>query len=201
TASTVSSSQIKLSWTAPSNNGGPSITGYKVERSTDTGTTWSTISIFQPSTSSTTITYSDTGLVHSTTYTYRVSAINNIGTSFPSAISSATTFNTVPSPPTGLTATAQVLKINLSWTAPSDNGGTPITGYKIERSTNNGSTWSTLVANTGSTVTAYSNTNELPLTTYTYRVSAINNIGTGNQSNTASASTPSVSVPSTPTLP
>jgi len=107
----------------------------------------------------------------------------------------------VPSPPTGLTATASTLRINLSWTAPSDNGGTPITGYMIEKSTNNGSTWSTLVANTGSTETTYSDKNVLPLTTYTYRVSTINDIGTGNPSNTASASTPSVSVPSPASLP
>ena len=103
---------------------------------------------------------------------------------------------TAPQPPTGLTATAQILQINLSWNAPSDNGGTPITGYMIERSTNNGSTWSTLVSNTGSTGTTYSDKNVLPLTTYTYRVSAINNIGTGNPSNTASA--PIASIPALP---
>ena len=137
----------------------------------------------------------------STAYTYRVSAINSVGTGQPSDTSSATTFNVVPMSPTGLKATAQVLKINLNWNTPSDNGGTPITGYMIERSTNNGSTWSTIVSSTGNTGTTYSDTNVLPLTTYTYRVSAINNIGTGNPSNTASASTPSVSVPSSPTLP
>ena len=104
--------------------------------------------------------------------------------------------NNPPSPPTGLTATTKLLKINLSWTAPSDNGGAPITGYMIERSTDNGSTWSTLVTNTGSTGTTYSDTNVQPLTTYTYRVSAINDVGTSDPSNTASAS-----IPSMPTLP
>jgi len=197
-ASAVSSSQINLSWTAPSDDGGSAISGYMIERSTDGGSTWSTV---QSNTGSTATTYSDTGLPHSTTYTYRASAINSVGPSQPSNTASATTFNTVPTPPTGLTATAQVLNVNLSWNVPSDNGGTPITGYMIERSTDNGSTWSTLVANTGSTGTTYSDTNVLPLSTYTYRVSAINDIGTGNPSNTASASTPSVSVPSTPTLP
>ncbi len=192
-ATSVSSSQINLSWATPSDNGGLAITGYMIERSTDSGSTWSTI---VSNTASTSTTYSDTGLAHSTTYTYRVSAINAAGTSSTSNTASATTFNTVPSPPTGLTASAQVLQINLSWNTPSDNGGTPITGYKIERSTNNGNTWSILVANTGSTGTAYSDTHVLPLTKYTYRVSAINNVGTGNPSNTASAS-----IANTPTLP
>jgi YVTN family beta-propeller protein len=110
-------------------------------------------------------------------------------------------YKTIPQPPTGLTATAQLLKINLSWNVPSDNGGTPITGYMIERSTDNGNTWSTLVANTGDTGTTYSDTNVLPLTTYTYRVSAINDVGTSDPSNTASASTPSVGPVTLPSLP
>lgn len=191
-ATTASSSQINLSWTAPVNDGGSIITGYMIERSSNGGSTWSMI---VPSTGSTATTYSDSGLAHSTTYTYRVSAINDIGTSQPSNTSSATTFNVVPMPPTGLKATVQVLKIDLNWNTPSDNGGTQITGYMIERSVNNGNTWSTIVSNTGNTGTTYSDTNVLPLTTYTYRVSAINDIGTGNPSNTASAS-----IASKPTL-
>ncbi|TLX82842.1 MAG: fibronectin type III domain-containing protein, partial [Thaumarchaeota archaeon] len=85
-AITVSSSQINLSWTTPSNSGGSSITGYKIERSTNGGTTWSTLvsnaATLVANTASTT--YSDAGLVASTAYTYRVSAINSVGTSSPS---------------------------------------------------------------------------------------------------------------------
>ena len=61
-----------------------------------------------------------------------------------------------PGSPTGLTATADgETEIDLSWTAPSDDGGADITGYKIEVSTD-GSSWSDLVADTGSTSTSYS---------------------------------------------
>ncbi|CUR51912.1 Fibronectin type III domain protein [Nitrosotalea devaniterrae] len=102
----------------------------------------------------------------------------------------------IPSSPTGLTVTAQLLKITLSWITPNYTGGTPITGYMIERSTDNGNTWSTIVANTGSTGTTYSDTHVLPLKTYTYKVSAINDVGTSNPSNTASAS-----IASKPTFP
>src|SRR5205085_8298927 len=123
-------------------------------------------------------TYSDSGLNPSTTYTYRISAINSIGTSSPSSTASATTSSTAPQPPTGLTATTfSSSQINLSWTAPSNNGGSAITGYEIERSTDGGTTWSAIVANTGSTVTIYSNTGLATNTTYTYRVSAINSVG------------------------
>ncbi|WP_268541867.1 fibronectin type III domain-containing protein, partial [Candidatus Nitrosotenuis cloacae] len=97
---------------------------------------------------------------------------------------------TVPGAPTGLGATAaSSSQINLSWTAPADNGGSAITGYKIERESPVGGGWSTLVANTGSTGTTYSNTGLTASTQYNYRVSAINGVGTGTASNTASADT------------
>ncbi|MGI0094714.1 MAG: spherulation-specific family 4 protein [Nitrosotalea sp.] len=152
TATAASTSQINLSWTAPSNNGGSAITGYKIERSTDSGTTWSTLVANSASTSTT---YSDTGLAASTTYTYRISAINSVGTGSPSNSASATTQSaqaTVPQPPTGRTASAvSTSQINLSCTAPSNIGGSAITGYKIDRSSDSGTTWSTLVANSAST--------------------------------------------------
>ncbi|WP_394352606.1 fibronectin type III domain-containing protein, partial [Candidatus Nitrosotalea sp. FS] len=88
---------------------------------------------------------------------------------------------TAPSPPTGLTTTVvSSSQIDLSWAAPSSNGGSAITGYDIDRSTNNGNTWSTVTSNTGSTTTAYNDTRLSPSTSYTYRVSAINSAGTSS---------------------
>src|SRR6267378_4631119 len=133
-ANAVSSSEIDLSWKAPSDLGGSFITGYMIERSTNGGP-WSA----PVNTGSTATSYSDIGLVPSTTYTYRVSAMTVLVTSSPSNTASATTFSVVlssPTPPTGLTATTiSSSQINLSWNAPTDNGGSPITGYMIERST------------------------------------------------------------------
>ena len=65
-----------------------------------------------------------------------------------------------------------------------------ITGYKIEVSTD-GSSWSNLVADTGSTSTSYSHTGLAAGSTRHYRVSAINSAGTGTASNTDSATTES----------
>ncbi|HEU5488488.1 MAG TPA: fibronectin type III domain-containing protein [Candidatus Nitrosotalea sp.] len=201
-ATAVSSSEIDLSWTAPSNDGGSAITGYDIERSTDSGSTWNTL---VANTGSSSTAYSDTGLTPSTAYTYRVSAINSVGNSSPSNTASATTSSgtvaTVPQPPTGLTATvASSSEIDLSWTAPANNGGAAITGYMIERSQDAGSTWSTMSSNTGSTSTTYSDTGLTPSTSYTYRVSAINSVGTSSPSNVASATTSvSTSVPQPPT--
>src|SRR5256712_7864720 len=84
----VSPSQISISWQAPLNDGGSPITGYKIERSIDGGTTWNTIA---PNVAPSPRWYSDYHLLASTTYTYRVSAINSIGTSSPSSTVSVTT--------------------------------------------------------------------------------------------------------------
>jgi predicted phage tail protein len=184
----MSSSQIDLSWSVPSNDGGSKITGYYIERSQNNGTTWS---IAVSNTGNTSTTYSDTSLLSNTTYTYRVSAINSVGTSSPSNIASATTAvqTCAPQSPTGLTVSSTSSStITLNWNAPGNDGGSPIIGYKIERSTNGGS-WSTIVSNTHSASTTYSDNGLLPLMTYTYRVSAINSVGTSPPSNTASSMT------------
>ena len=110
---------------------------------------------------------------------------------------------TAPGQVTGLTATDfgtsrsyNSGRIDLSWTAPS-NGGSAITGYFIERSLN-GVTYSTLVANTFTTSTTYTDTGLTSAQTYYYRVSAINAVGTGTASSAASAT--ATTVPQTPTV-
>jgi len=183
---TVSSSQINLSWNAPTNNGGSVITNYNVYR----GTTFGNETLLTQIGNVTS--YNDNAVTNGQTYFYKVTAINSVGESAPSNEVSATPIGP-PQPPTGLTATGALLKINLSWNPPSNDGGSPITGYMIEKSTDNGNTWFTIQSNTGSTAATYSDSNVVPLVTYTYRVSSINSAGISNPSNTASATTTSSS--------
>ena len=110
---------------------------------------------------------------------------------------------TAPGQVTGLTATDfgtsrsyNSGRIDLSWTAPS-NGGSAITGYFIEYSIN-GVTYFTLVSNTGTTSTTYTDIGLTSGQIYYYRVSAINAIGTGIASTAASAT--ATTVPQTPTV-
>ena len=189
TATSNGQTRIDLSWNAPTTNGGANITGYRIEVSTD-GSSWSDL---VANTNSATTSYSHTGLTAGSTRHYRVSAINSAGTSTASNVDNATTDSppatTAPGAPTGLTATANgQTQINLSWSAPSDNGGANITGYRIEVSTD-GSSWSDLVANTNSTTTSYAHTGLTAGTTRHYRVSAINSAGTSTASNVHNATT------------
>ena len=91
---------------------------------------------------------------------------------------------TVPGAPTDLSASAVgETRINLSWTAPGDDGGSPIIGYKIEVSPDGNANWTELVANTGNTTTTYAHIGLAVGTTRHYRVSAINSAGAGDPSN------------------
>lgn len=169
---------IDLAWTAPV--GGPTVTGYLIERNVDGGG-WATL---VADTGNTNVVYTDTAPTPGSTYEYRVSAISAAGTSGPSNVDS----DSIPlAAPTGLTATLDGLDIDLAWTAPA----TPpaITGYLIERNVDAGG-WTTLVADTGTTAVAYTDTAPTPGSTYEYRVSAITASGTSGPSNTDSAAVP-----------
>ena len=100
-----------------------------------------------------------------------------------------------PDAPTELTATANgETEIKLSWTAPSNNGGETITGYKVEVSANGETGWSNVAADTASTDTTYSHTGLSAGNTRHYRVSAINSAGTGEISNVGGATTAAANV-------
>ena len=83
--------------------------------------------------------------------------------------------------------------INLSWNAPQQNGtsgSTVVVGYKIERSGDAGSTWSTLISDTGTTSTVYTDSGISSGTQESYRVLSIGPSGAvSSPSNTASATT------------
>lgn len=98
-----------------------------------------------------------------------------------------------PSAPTSVTATVGDAQVPLSWTAPS-NGGSAITDYVIQYSSNSGSTWTTFSdgtsTSTSTTVTGLSNG-----TSYIFRVAAINSVGQGSYSASSNAVTPATLYP------
>ncbi len=187
--------QIDLTWTAPSNDGGAPVTGYRIESSPN-GSSWTPL---RSNTGSNATSYSHTGLAPATKRYYRVYAINIAGRSPASNVANATTDATVPAAPTNLSANASgTSQIDLSWRAPSFNGGSRITGYRIEFGESGNGPWLALVANTLSGSTSYSDTGLAPATTRYYRVFAINAVGSGTESGVANATT-DATVPDAPT--
>jgi len=194
TATAVSSSGINLSWTAVTPPTNCTIGSYSVFRSTTSGFTPSSSNQVGTVTSGTT--FSNTGLTASTTYYFKVEAVDAAGSSAASAQASATTLaasscTTIPSAPTGLTATVVSSSgINLSWTAVTPPTNCTISSYSVFRSTTSGFTPSS--SNQVGTVTGgttFSDTGLAPSTTYYYKVEAVDAAGSSAASAQASATT------------
>ena len=175
TATTLTSKSIRLDWSVPSVLNGGTISGYKIERSLDNAN-WS---VLVANTASTSITYTNTGLTSEQVYYYRVYTITQYGTG-PAGNTASTMASDVPDTVTGLDATPITgYRASLSWTAPYSSGNT-ITSYTVQRSSNNGSTWSTIATPTTTSYIDVPNVNTP--TSYTYRVYATNALGSGSPS-------------------
>ena len=192
--------QIDLSWSAPSDHGGGPITAYDL-RHIETGAAdksdanWTLVEDVWV-TGSGPLQHSLTGLTGSTEYDVQVRAVNAVGESEWSATVTGTTDPPVaPEAPTGLTArvVSGEAQVNLSWTAPTDTGGAPITGYKIESSPDGNTSWTDVHTTTGAgaVYTDLGDDGNGPIfgvgTMRYYRVAAINSVGPGAPSNVAKA--------------
>ncbi len=171
--------ELTATWSAPANNGGSAITGYRVD--------WGAgnMNVAAGVTS-----YVITSLANGTDYTVQVNAINVIGTGTASNTRDATTV-TIPDAPnlTALTTTG-VGELTATWSAPANNGGSAITGYRVD--------WGVGNMNVAAGVTSYAITSLTNGTSYTVQVSAINAIGTGTASNTRNAT--AATTPQAPNL-
>jgi RHS repeat-associated protein len=152
-------------WAAPSNTGGSSISSYQVTLSPG-GATCTT------STNSCTI----SGLSAGTTYAATAIATNATGTSAASSpmsftTTTSTTATSAPSAPLSPAATAGPGSGAISWTAPSSNGGGPITSYMATVSP--GGQGCTTTSATSCTISGLT-----PNLHYTVTVSASNGYGT-----------------------
>jgi hypothetical protein len=132
---TDTSGLITVRWSAPSFDGGKPIVGYDLEYSSD-GTHWTSLSPALHTETSTLWMFS--GLAPGAIYTFRVAAINALGTGAYSTPSTGLAELTVPDPPTGITAVAGDGQATVSWVAPAKTGGDPILGYDLEDSTLSG---------------------------------------------------------------
>ena len=178
---------LTLSWAAPESDGGAEITGYRIQ--------WKWNNAFTPARERTAgagatshrLHNANPPLTNGTEYIIQVAATNAVGT----GEWSDTTMGTPRTTPTAPTLTGQPVAgdgtLTISWNAPSDDGGSDLTGYRVE--------WKLQTAPSNSDG-SYPNGEDLPLTpqeytipmlingsAYAVRVQAVNSEGGGSWSN------------------
>ncbi len=184
TATALSSSQIRLTWTDNSSDE----TRFYIERKTGTYGTYYHLTYVAANTT----TCTDTTALHNTEYFYRVRAFNGGAYSEYSNQAGATTPLLILNAPSNLTATAlSSYQVKLSWT---DNSSDE-TDYYIERKKGASGTYYYLTYISANTTT-YTDTSALHNTEYYYRVRAYGNGAYSQYSNEAGATTQILSAPS-----
>ena len=164
---------VTLTWTAPSSDGGASVSGYTTYLSTGSASgPWSKVSTLS---SSTTRKVSD--LENGTTYWFRITASNVAGEGG-GAVSSPVMPATVPTAPQELLATPGNGTVALTWQAPTSDGGSRITGYNVYFSEGSPSSGWKLFSS-GSTATNAQVTGLTNGTKYYFKVAAVTAIGEG----------------------
>ena len=178
-SATAGDGQASVSFTAPASNGGSAVTSYTVTSSPGglTATCPGSPCVV-------------TGLTNGTSYTFTVHATNANGDSPESAASAAVTPVSVPGAPTGVSADPGDGQASVSFTAPADSGGLPITSYTVTSSPGG------LTATCPGSPCVVSGLTDG--TSYTFTVHATNSEGDSAESGASAAVTPA-SLPGAPT--
>jgi chitodextrinase len=172
TATVAPPNQVNLAWSAATDNVG--VTGYILSRGG--------VQLKQL----TGLTYTDTGLVLGTSYTYSIDAVDAAGNVSPAkTVTIALTDVTPPTAPATFTAAvASLSQVNLTWTAATDN--VAVTGYVLSRG---GVLLKQLTALT------YSDSGLAPGTSYTYSIAAVDAAGNVSAAKTATVTMPLEAAP------
>lgn len=195
------SGSARLTWLAPATvTGVGAPTGYRVSRDgTDAGGAGPTTVTLGSGARS----YTFTGLVPSTSYTFKVRAVNAAGVGVPSTQTAVT--QPVPTPPSTragdvdavVNATSRTAV--LSWTAATATGGATITGYRVARDgtdSGGGGPWSTTV---GASATSQTFTLLRPSALYRFSVTPLTTAGDGPMTWVQAYVLPAPTAPGRPT--
>ena len=164
--------KVTVSWQAPEKTGGSPISTYYVQVSGDGGSTWSSAGSINAAGRSLTVAAAPKG----TSAKYRVVAYTLAAYGNYSAAVSVEIPSTVSSAPRSLAGKVDASgKMNVTWLAPVDNGGSAIAGYSVERLV--GGVWTLL---SPATTTSLVIEKEAPGSVVELRVSAINALGSSS---------------------
>ena len=169
---------VVLTWAAPAEDGGASVTSYLILGGPDENDIDWSVEI-----PSTTLTYRHEGLVNGVTYFYRVVAINAVGEGLASTVVSATPRG-LPGPPLNVTVGRGDANVTLSWEPPLENGGAVITGYWVLRGDTPDNVM--IIVKLGP-LTTYTDEHLTNGETYHYSVAAVNEVGDGTLSGIVNA--------------
>jgi hypothetical protein len=175
-----------VSWAPPASKGGSEITRYTVTSSPG----GHSVTTVDGTVTSVTV----PGLTNGAPYTFTVIATNAAGNSAPSAASNQVTPSRAPGAPIIGTAVAGNGNATVSWTPSSNNGGSPVTSYRITSSP--GGISATVANGAATSLTVPGLTNGTP---YTFTVIAVNADGSSPSSAASNRVTPST-VPGAPRI-
>jgi len=214
---TLNVNSITIRWTAPTNTGGAPITGYEVWVGTETVSdvttiTGPTVTNLPPSRTE----FISIGLSATTQYFYRVRARNGSGDSRVGAWSAEQSGTTTasqagtPDAPTlgSITPDTATGNVTVNWTAPGNNGASPILGYEVAYQRVDDNTpadsvdddeWATSMR-TSATATSWVHMSAPGATNWIYRVRAVNGSGAGAWSDNSAATTVAARAPDAPML-
>lgn len=120
-AATPGNASIAVSWSAPAQDGGAAVTGY---RATATGPDGASGACETAGTGCLV-----SGLVNGTAYTVSVVASNSAGAGLAASLSEPVMPFSAPAAPGNLRVSVNLAGVTLSWSAPEDSGGLGITRY------------------------------------------------------------------------
>ena len=168
TASPNLAAGVELTWQTVTSPGSSPVTGYRVYRATGSDALAEVVTVGNV------LTFTDASVANGTTYRYAIAALSTAGEG-PKSNEVSAVRGTAPSAPRNLAATAGAKStIALTWAAPTSNGGSPMTGYRVYRGTTGGGTLFHVEVGPNATGLTEQVTKR---TKYFYRVTAVNVLG------------------------
>jgi hypothetical protein len=131
------------------------------------------------------------GLLGGVAYNFVVTAVNVTGERNGST-AVVFTPQSVPDAPAGLSATAGVAQASLTWAAPTNTGGLPITSYVVSTIESPATTYSEPASATSANISGLQSGSS-----YTFQIAAINSLGTSSYLQAVKITTPNL--PGAPT--
>ncbi len=163
---------VALSWLKPTSNGGATIDTYRVQKSTNGGP-WEHVADLA------TLGHDAMGLTTADTYAFRIRAHNEAGWSAPSTVVQSIPYG-VPRTPLNPSAIVANDQLTITWSAPTYDGGQPITKYYVYAAASPGGPYTPVGTVNPQSLNYVHNVSPVDLgNTYYYRIVAENAFGVG----------------------